>query len=68
MKSFLKFFALFMAMFTANLNAAATNFAEAAPTSLLPEGFWDLVLLVFALVVTIGGIIIAMKLIKRARG
>jgi len=68
MNSISRFFSAFIALFLGSYLSAADNFAEAAPTSLIPEGFWDLVLLIFALVVTIGGIVIGMKLLKRARG
>lgn len=47
---------------------AYANFESAIPTSLLPEGFWTLAGLVFGVVVTISGIVIGIKLIKRARG
>ncbi len=45
-----------------------TDFASALPTSLIPTGFWSLVFLVFGLAVTIGGVLIGLKLLKRARG
>jgi len=58
-----------MMLFSMDLMAAATaSFATSLPTSLLPTGFWTLVTLVFGVVVTIGGIVIGIKLMKRARG
>lgn len=47
--------------------AAPTDFASAIPTSLIPDGFWSLVLLVFGLVATIGGIVAGIGLMKRSR-
>lgn len=64
-----KFILAFIAMllaFTSNLMAAATDFASALPTSLLPTGFWGLILLLFAVVVSIGGVMLVIKLIRRA--
>lgn len=52
-------------VFTSN---AMADFSDAIPTSLLPDGFWTLATLVFGVVVTISGIVIGIKLIKRARG
>lgn len=52
-------------IFTSN---AMADFAGSIPTSLIPDGFWTLVTLVFGVVVTISGIVIGIKLIKRARG
>jgi hypothetical protein len=48
-------------------NAAPTDFASALPTSLLPDGFWGLVALVLGAVVTVGGVILGIGLIKRSR-
>jgi len=51
-----------------NAFAGATDFQSAIPTSLLPTGFWTLAALVMGVVVTIGGVVIGIKLMKRARG
>lgn len=62
-------FSMLLAMFLGATNVFATNdFSAALPSSLLPDGFWTLVGLVFGVVVTIGGIVIGIKLMKRARG
>lgn len=53
---------------TTNSFAAATNFADAVPSSLLPDGFWPLVALVMTTVVAIGGVVIGIKLTRKARG
>lgn len=67
MKFLFTLFAMLFA-FLGQAFAAATDFTSSLPTSLLPDGFWPLVALVFGVLVTIGGVIIGMKLIKRARG
>ncbi len=64
-KLFLAMLALLMIAITAN--AAPTDFASAIPSSLIPAGFWSLVLLVFGLVATIGGIVAGIGLMKRSR-
>ncbi|MBU1658344.1 hypothetical protein KKG72_04740 [bacterium] len=46
--------------------SAATDFASALPTSLIPDGFWALAGLALALVIAIAGVTIAIKLIRRA--
>jgi len=71
--SMTKFFSMMFAMMfafalSANAAATATNFATAIPTSLLPTGFWTLAALVLGVVATIGGVILGIKLMKRARG
>jgi len=67
---FYKLLAMLLAMLLLafNAHASATDFASALPSSLIPTGFWSLVGLVFGVVVTIGGIVIGIKLMKRARG
>jgi len=52
----------------ASAATAATSFATAIPTSLLPTGFWTLAALVLGVVATIGGVILGIKLMKKARG
>lgn len=59
---------LMMALFAVGAEAAATSFTTALPSSLMPDGFWTLVALVFGVVVTMGGIVMGIKLMKRARG
>ena len=54
--------------FQSLMASSATSFETALPSSLIPTGFWRLVALVFGVVVTIGGIVIGIKLMKRARG
>ncbi len=66
-KWFMTIFAMLFA-FAISANAAATDFATAIPTSLLPTGFWTLAALVLGVVATIGGVILGIKLMKRARG
>lgn len=56
-----------IAMMALTANAAPTDFASAIPSSLIPTGFWQLVLLVFGLVATIGGIVAGISLMKRSR-
>ena len=68
MKKFFMTLFAFMALMATNAFAGATDFATAIPTSLLPTGFWTLAALVMGVVVTIGGIVIGLKLMKRARG
>ena len=51
-----------------NAFASPTDFATALPSSLLPSGFWTLVGLVFGLAVTIGGVVVGLRLLKRGRG
>ncbi len=48
--------------------SSATDFATALPASLIPAGFWSLVGLIFGVIVTIGGIVIGIKLMRKARG
>lgn len=62
-----KFIAGLLAAGVLSTNAMA-DFEGAIPTSLLPDGFWTLASLVFGVVVAIGGVVIGIKLIKRARG
>ena len=57
-----------MLAFASQAMAGATDFASAIPTSLLPTGFWTLAALVLGVVATIGGVILGIKLMKRARG
>jgi len=66
-KLFLTLLAALMLGFT-NAFASATDFATAIPTTLLPTGFWTLAALVLGVVATIGGVILGIKLMKRARG
>ena len=68
MKNFWLMLMAFFALFSTNVMAAATDFATAIPTSLLPTGFWTLAALVLGVVATIGGVILGIKLMKRARG
>lgn len=66
-----KWIVTLLAMLTlgfSNAFAGATDFATAIPTSLLPTGFWTLAALVLGVVATIGGVILGIKLMKRARG
>ena len=49
-------------------SGAPTDFASALPASLIPSGFWSLVGLIFGVIVTIGGIVIGIKLMRKARG
>ena len=68
MKNFWLMLLAFMTIFGIDAMAAATDFATAIPTSLLPTGFWTLAALVLGVVATIGGVILGIKLMKRARG
>jgi len=66
-----KFIVMLLAMLSATIASAATaatSFATAIPTSLLPTGFWTLAALVLGVVATIGGVILGIKLMKKARG
>jgi hypothetical protein len=66
-KFFITLFAMLLLM-ASDAFASATDFATAIPTSLLPTGFWTLAALVMGVVVTVGGVILGIKLMKRARG
>ena len=69
MKKFLLMLFISLGLFSIDAFAAgATDFATAIPTSLLPTGFWTLAALVMGVVVTVGGVVIGIKLMKRARG
>lgn len=68
MKKWLMMIFAMLFAFAVNASAAATDFATAIPTSLLPTGFWTLAALVLGVVATIGGVILGIKLMKRARG
>ena len=67
-----KFLVMLLAMLTLGavsvFASSPTDFATALPASLIPSGFWTLASLVFGVIVTIGGIVIGVKLMKRARG
>lgn len=67
-KLFLTLFAMLTLGITSAFADDATDFATAIPTSLLPTGFWTLAALVFGVVATIGGVVLGVKLMKRARG
>ncbi|MGD9718166.1 MAG: hypothetical protein AB7U24_02910 [Sulfurimonadaceae bacterium] len=62
-----KFIAGLLAAGVLSTNAFA-SFDTIIPTSLLPDGFWTLAGLVLGVVVSIGGVVIGIKLIRRARG
>ena len=57
--------ALFSLLMVTDASAAA-NFAEALPTSLIPDSFWDVVVLIFALVIAIAGVGLVIRLIKKS--
>lgn len=67
-KIWLQLLALFAMFMGSSAFAAATDFASAIPTSLLPTGFWSLSALVLGVVATIGGVLLGIKLMRRARG
>jgi len=56
---------LSMAAF-ADGSTAPTDFASALPASLIPDGFWSLVGIVFTAVATVWGITKGIRLFKKA--
>ena len=67
MKTFFR--VLFMMLFFLGLafaSSAPTDFASAIPSSLIPDGFWQLVGVVFTAVGTVWGITKGIRLFKKA--
>jgi len=68
----MRFFKFIMAMFamlmalTSQASATATDFASALPTSLVPDGFYGVVALIFGIVVVIAGVSVVVRMIKRS--
>lgn len=56
----------FMFAFISKVSAAATDFASALPTSLVPDGFYGVVALIFGIVVVIAGVSVVVRMIKRS--
>lgn len=47
-------------------NAAATDFASALPSTLIPDGFWGMVQIVFLAVAAVWGVTKGIRLFKKA--
>lgn len=55
-----------MFMFAIGANAAPTDFASALPSTLIPDGFWGMVQIVFLAVAAVWGVTKGIRLFKKA--
>lgn len=66
MKRLLMLLMAMMFAFSIAANAAPTDFASALPTTLIPDGFWGMVKIVFLAVAAVWGVTKGIRLFKKA--